>query len=258
MAKGKLFLIGMGLCDETDMSMRSIDLLRGCKSVFAENYTNVMREGTLERLEVKIGRKIITVGRDIVEGEKTILEAAMDGDTALLVPGDPMTATTHSSLIDAARKKGIDTHIVHASSIFTSAAGECGLQIYKFGKTATITYWRENFRPTSFLDIIEANGKIGAHTLCLLDIDVKMGPMKVDDAIGIISEAQKESKKEVVGAGTKLFVLWHAGWPDRKVWAGKLKDWKKKSGSGGPAVIIIPGKMHFAEEESWASFGGKE
>jgi len=257
MEKGKLFLIGMGLCDESDLSVRAMDLLRGCKSVFAENYTNVMREGTLERLQAKIGRKIILLPREMVEGEKEIIDAIMEGDTALLVPGDPMTATTHSSLIESALKNGIDAFAIHSSSIFTAAAGECGLQIYKFGKTATITYWRENFRPTSFLDVIGANQKMLAHTLLLLDIDAKMGPMRVDDAIGIISEAQKEGKKEVVGAETKLFVLWHAGWPDRRVWAGKLKDWKKKSDSPGPAVIIIPGKMHFAEEESWERFGGK-
>lgn len=254
MVAGKLFIIGMGLCDEGDLSVRAMDVLRSCKSVFAEHYTNIMREGTLSRLEGKIGRKITLLPREKVEGERTILDIVADGDTALLVPGDPMTATTHSSLIDSARKKGIHAHVIHASSIFTAAAGECGLQIYKFGKTVTITYWRENFRPTSFLDGIEANLKAGAHTLCLLDIDPKMGPMKVGEALEVIASAQKESGRKVLGDDARIFALWHAGWPDMGIWAGKVGEWKKKNDREGPAVIIVLGKAHFAEEESWEFF----
>ncbi len=251
-----LFLIGMGLCDEGDMPLRAMDVLRGCQRVFAENYTNMMREGTLSRLEEKIGRKIEVLPREIVEGEKEILEAAKGGDAALLVPGDPMTATTHSSLIEAAKKAGVATHIIHASSIFTAAAGECGLQIYKFGKTATITYWRENFRPTSFLDVVSENLKMGAHTLCLLDIDAKMGPMKVSEAVKVIFQAQEEGGKKAISPDTKIFALWHAGWPDMKVWAGKIGGWKKTLDMDGPAAIIIPGKMHFAEEENFDKIAG--
>ena len=250
MAK-RLFLIGLGLCDEGDLPVRAMDLLRGCHTVFAESYTNLMRDGTLSRLEGKIGRKITLLPREMVEGEKEILEAAKKGETALLVPGDPMTATTHSSLLDSARKEGIEARIVHASSIFTAAAGECGLQIYKFGKTATVTYWRENFRPTSFLDVIAENLRMGAHTLCLLDIDPKMGPMKVGKAIETLLSAQEEGGKKVVGADSRIFAVWHAGWPDMKIWAGKMGEWKKRYDAEGPAAIIILGKMHFAEEENY-------
>lgn len=263
-ASGPLFLAGIGLCDESDMSMRALEAVRACRTVFAESYTNTMREGTLRRLEERIGRKIVLLAREEVEGEKKILEACSLGPAALLVPGDPMTATTHSSLVMAARKKGIAVHILHAASIFSAAPGAAGLQVYKMGKTATIAYWRKNYEPASFADVIAENGARGAHTLCLLDIDPKLGAMKPSQALELIEKAQEKRGQEkagfapVLSPSTPLFVLWHVGWPDQKVWAGKRGAYPFAGASAGepagPAVIIIPGKMHFTEEEAFASF----
>ncbi len=263
---GPLFLVGLGLCDETDVPPRSLDALRSCARVYAESYTNLMREGTIKRLEAIIRRPITQLGREEVEGEKEILSSCQKGATALLVPGDPMTATTHESLRQAARAAHIKVRILHASSIFTAAAGASGLHIYKFGKTATITYWRQNFEPTSFLDPVRENLSRGAHSLCLLDIDSQLGPMKPSTALQTIKMAQKkqmdekEAERSVLLPATPLFVLWHVGWPDQKIWAGALKDFPYLPGDAseppGPAVIILPGKMHFAEEESFRQASG--
>ena len=255
---GPLFLVGLGLCDESDMGMRAIEVLCTCRTVFAESYTNLMREGTLRRLGERVGRKIVLLGREEVEEEKKILDACADGPTALLVPGDPMTATTHSSLAAAARKRHIPAHSLHAASIFTAAPGAAGLQIYKMGKTATITYWRKNYEPASFVDIVAENQARGAHTLCLLDIDQKMGPMAPSLAFELIEKAQAKNGLAVLSKSTPLFVLWHVGWPDQKVWAGKRVEYQytvsSKDEPAGPAVILIPGKMHFTEEEAFNLF----
>lgn len=263
---GPLFLVGLGLCDENDISLRGIEVLRTCSFVFAENYTNLMREGTLRRLEERIGRKVVLLEREEVEGEKKILESCEKGATALVVPGDPMTATTHNSLVASARSRRISTHILHASSIFTAAPGAAGLQIYKMGKTATITYWRKNYEPASFVDIIAENQARGAHTLCLLDIDPKLGPMKPSHALELIENAQKKRIEDralgapIISPATPLFVLWHVGWPDQKVWAGTRKEYPFTANSAdsspepmGPAILLIPAKMHFAEEESFSA-----
>ncbi|MDE1797773.1 MAG: diphthine synthase [Candidatus Micrarchaeota archaeon] len=285
---GPLYLAGLGLCDEEDVPPRSLEVLRQCAHIYAESYTNLMREGTMERLEKKIGKPIARLSREDVEGEKTILHSCSDGPTALLAPGDPMTATTHESLRQAARLRGIEVRILHASSIFSAAAGAAGLQIYKFGKTATIPYWREKFEPVSFIDLLSENRARGAHTLCLLDIDAHWGPMKPSVALELLQKAQERKLKDqtlsspLLTPATPLFVLWHVGWPDQKIWAGALKDWPygkeeaitrasaegsasvaghagAASGSSapahhepaGPAVIILPGMMHFSEEESF-------
>jgi len=310
--KNCLYLAGLGLCDETDLPLRTVEALKKCGRVFAENYTNFVREGTFSRLGRMIGKTVQILPREEVEGEKIILNACEEGCVALLVPGDPMSATTHNSLLASARKRGFDVKILHASSIFSAAPGACGLQNYKFGKTATITYWRENFEPTSFLDVISQNKKIGAHTLCLLDVDMKLGPMKPSQAIEILKKAQKKIvdggmkegeiggeeefgekksgigenegglKKEtargggktssgkgkegsgpenektgdgqenspVIDENAKIFVASKIGWKERKIWAGKLKEYRGQN-ENCPAIIIICGKMHFMEEEGW-------
>jgi len=252
--KNTLYLVGLGLCDEQDLPLRSVEALKKCEKIFAENYTNFVREGAFARLEKIIGKKVQILPREDVEGEKIILDACAKGNSALIVPGDPMSATTHNSLLEGAKKREIEVRILHASSIFSAAPGACGLQNYKFGKTATITYWRENFEPTSFLDIIAQNKKIGAHTLCLLDVDMDMGPMKPSQAIGILRKAQKRIAEERKDSSSleneDIFVASTIGWEEQKIWAGKLRDYKKQN-ENCPAIIIFCGKMHFMEKEAW-------
>ena len=139
------------------------------------------------------------------------------------------------------------------------------------GRTATITYWRKNYEPVSFLDVIAENLARGAHTLCLMDIDAQMGCMKPSLALEIIENAQEKRKKEkeeesgtllpVLSSSTPLFVLWHVGWADQRVWAGTGGEYpygpgKKEEEPAGPAVILIPGRMHFSEEEAWQAARG--
>ena len=45
------------------------------------------------------------------------------------------------------------------------------MELYKFGKTLSVTFWSENYKPESFYDYIEQNQNINAHTLMLLDLD---------------------------------------------------------------------------------------
>jgi len=246
-----LFLIGLGLCDEKDLPIRSIDALKTCDAIFMEDYTNLIREDTKERLEKMLSKKIISLSREDVEGERIILESAKKQNTALIVPGDPLSATTHNSLISSAKENSIKTKVFHASSIFSSAPAAAGLQNYKFAKTATITFWRKNFEPDSFIDLIENNQKINAHTLCLLDIDRELGSMRPKKALEILFEAQrrkmerKELGAQIISRDTKIFIVSHVGWEDEKVWTGKISEYNDEL--EGPAVIIIPSKLHFME-----------
>ena len=54
-----------------------------------------------------------------------------------------------------------------------NACGACGLQLYNFGHTVSIPFFREEWRPDSFYDRIAYNAAApwGAmHTLCLLGV----------------------------------------------------------------------------------------
>ena len=63
-----------------------------------------------------------------------------------------------------------------------NAIGCCGLQLYNYGQAVSIcffrgpgTFWPDEaaWRPDSFYEKVQANRRLGLHTLCLLDIKVK-------------------------------------------------------------------------------------
>ncbi len=246
---GKLVLVGLGIADEKGISLSGLEQLKECSRVFAEGYTNLLPEGTLDRLSELISKPITLLSREQVEGEKEILEAASSSSVALVVPGDPMIATTHVSLVLAAKKKGIQTEIIHASSVLSAAIGESGLQAYKFGKTVTLAYWRENYKPMAAYDVIAENLSRGLHTLLLLDIDEKLGPMRPGEAAKLLLEMEKIGKKKILLPETKLVLLQGVGW--RKAIRGylPLRQVSSLSPSGAPAVLVVPGSLHFLEKE---------
>ena len=249
---GSLSLVGIGISDEKGISLAGLEELKACPKIFAESYTNLLPEGTLERLEKLVGKKIELLGREQVEGEKAILDAASSSHTALVVSGDPMIATTHVSLVLSAKKRGIKVRIFHAASILSAAIGESGLQAYKFGKTVTLAYWRENYRPMAAYDVIAENLSRGLHTLLLLDIDEKLGPMKPSDAAKLLLEMEKEGKKGILRPETNAVLISRMSWPNQAVAWLPLSE--ITSGPRlPPAVMIVPGKLHFLEEEFLSS-----
>jgi len=98
-----LYLIGLGLNDEYDITMRGLELVRGCSDVLLEAYTSVLTV-PVERLEALYGRKVTVAERDFVEsGIEPVLERAKTNEIALLVVGDPFGATTHCDVLARAK-----------------------------------------------------------------------------------------------------------------------------------------------------------
>lgn len=252
--QSKLFLVGIGISDELGISLRGLETLKACSKLFAETYTNLIPEGTLPRLEALAGKKIELLAREHVENEKILLESASLQPTALIVAGDPMIATTHISLLLSAKKKKIATEVIHSSSILSAAIGESGLQAYKFGKTVTLAYWRENYKPMAAYDVIAENLSRGLHTLLLLDIDEKLGPMPPTHAASLLLEMEKSGKKKILLPSAKIVLLQGIGWEKSiKQYSPISKIAAQKSSLAAPAVLIIPGKLHFLEEEFLSS-----
>jgi len=167
-----LYLVGLGLGDETDITVKGLEIVRKCQRVYLEHYTSILTVGK-EALEKFYGREVILADRDLVEqGADEILLSAKDSDVAFLVVGDPFGATTHSDLVLRAAAEGIPHRVVHNASIL-NAIGCCGLQLYNFGETVSVVFWTDTWRPQSFYDKIAKNRRHGFHTLCLLDIKVK-------------------------------------------------------------------------------------
>ena len=59
--------------------------------------------------------------------------------------------------------------MLHNASIINAVAAT-GLEIYKFGRTISVPFFEEKWRPASFLMKTVDNFKLGMHTLLLMDI----------------------------------------------------------------------------------------
>ena len=244
-----LVFVGMGIWSEKDISVRGLEELRNCDVVFAEQYTGMMQEGSLERLEATIGKKAVLLQREEVEGEKRILEEAVSKRVALLVPGDPLISTTHISLKLSAERLGIETKVVHSSSIITAAIGECGLQVYKLGKPCTLAIWSKGYEPTSSYDTILDNMQRGLHSVVFLDLKGRC--MEASEAIGQLLSIDKSRQKLT---GMAIVVLSRVGSAEQKITYGKADALLKADLGKPPFILIIPGKLHFMEEEALQRF----
>ena len=166
------YIIGLGLADVKDVTVKGLEIIKRCSRVYLEAYTSVLSCGQTA-LEEFYGRELIIADREMVESfSDTILERADVEDVALLVIGDPFGATTHTDFILRAKEKQIPYQVVHNASII-NAVGCCGLQLYNYGEIVSIPFWTETWKPDSFYEKIKKNRRNGLHTLCLLDIRVK-------------------------------------------------------------------------------------
>lgn len=184
-----LYVVGLGLWDERDITVRGLDAVRGCVRVYLEAYTSIlMSEGYAERLEALYGKPVILAHRETVELEADdMLRDARENDVAFCVVGDPLSATTHTDLILRARSAApspIPVRIIHNASIMTALASS-GLQPYNFGQTISVPFWTDTWRPDSWLPRIAENVSIGNHTLVLGDIKVRE-QSEADMARGIV------------------------------------------------------------------------
>lgn len=238
-----LYIIGIGLHDEKDISLKGIEAAKKCKKVYMELYTCPLKID-IKVFEKIIGKKVKVLERREVEEEDSIIDSAAKTDTAFIAGGDALSATTHIDLAMQCRKKGIGVKIIHGSSIF-SAVAECGLQLYKFGRTVSLPYPKENYFPDSPYENIALNLKAGMHTLLLLDIG-----MKANEAMDVLLALEKRLKGRILTENTKIVVAAHLGAPlGATIKYGKIKDLKEMDFGELPHTIVIPGKLHFAEEE---------
>ncbi len=238
-----LALVGLGIA--YDITHEGLSEAKKCDELYLESYTMPIDEKEISKMEKLIGKKFTRLPRDKVES-RFLLEQAEHKDVCLLVIGDPLSATTHISLIIDAKKARTPVKIIHNSSILSAALGKSGLQPYRFGKTVTLAYWRKNFEPTSPLKLIEENLSLDMHTLLLLDIDPELGPMGAKQALEQIEKMEKKYGKKLFD---NIIILSRVGHPDEKITYGPRAELKKKDLGKPPFCFCIPAKLHPVEEE---------
>jgi diphthine synthase len=237
-----LYLVGLGIWDEGDITLKGIQVCKKSGKVYAELYTSAWG-GDLKKLEKVIGKGIKVVQRsDMEENASRLVKEAKKRDIAILVPGDPLSATTHSGIMDEAMKSNVRVEVVHSSSVFTAVA-ETGLSLYNFGKTITVVAPGKKYRPDSFYETIRENIGKGMHTLLLLDID-----MSVQEGLNVLMEIEGKKQKKVLTDKTDVIVASAIGSPEKLIKYGNVLELAGQD-FPPPAVIIIPGRLNFFERE---------
>ncbi len=245
--------MGLGLYDEKDLSLRGLEEIREVDAVFTELYTSLMPGLSIQKLEELVGKRITVVSRQVLEeeGGQPILREAEVGKVALLVPGDPLIATTHLDLRVRAEKRGIKTRIVHGASIVSAVIGLSGLQNYKYGRSVTIPFPEEGFTSQTPYKVIMENRKMELHTLCFLDIKAeKKRYMTIRDGLEALLTTEKQKRKRVITPDTLVIGIARAGSKEPTVKAGYVEKLMRQNFGDPPHTLIFPGKLHFMEAEA--------
>lgn len=252
-----LYFIGLGLYDAGDISMKGAEALKNVDTIYAEFYTARLFGTNISALEEMLGVEITILTREQVEEENIPLKEAEKKDVAFVSAGDPLIATTHSDLMIEARKKGIETRVIHSSSILSAAPGIAGLQAYKFGKVTTIPFPEENYFPHSPYLAVKENMDSKLHTLVLLDIRAHEDRyMTANQGLEYLLRVESERGENLISGDTLAVVIARAGAEKPVVRADKIEKLLNEDFGGPLHCLMIPGDLHFMEAEAMVVLGG--
>jgi len=259
-----LYLIGLGLGDEKDITVKGLEIVKSCHKVFLENYTSVLGISK-ENLELFYEREVCLADREVCESQaESIYACAKEQNIAFLVVGDPLCATTHSDIILRARSEGVQVRVIHNASVM-GAVASCGLQLYNFGQTVSIPFFTDDWRPDSFYDKIKVNKQAGMHTLCLLDIKVKepdfeqmargkivfLPPRFMSVSVAALQLLEVEAKRQegICTPETMAVGLARLGQATEQIVAGRLRDLAVQDLGEPLHCLIVCGELHPLEME---------
>ncbi|KAJ2824972.1 diphthine synthase [Coemansia sp. 'formosensis'] len=260
-----LYIVGLGLSDERDITMKGLEAVKSSERVYLESYTSILMVDK-ERLENFYGKEVTIAYRETVEScSDEILKDADKVNVSFLVVGDPYGATTHTDLVIRARELGITVKTIHNASIM-NAIGATGLQLYTFGQTISIVFFTESWRPDSFYDRIKENSTIGLHTLCLLDIKVREQTfdnmmrnrpiyeppryMTVNLAVEQLLEVEEARQEKAYTEDTLAVGVSRVGSDDQIIKAGTLKQLLDVDfGKPLHSLVIVGQRLHLLEAE---------
>lgn len=172
----------------------------------------------------------------------------------MLVIGDPLCATTHWDLLTRAKELKIKTEIIHNASVI-NAVGSTGLQVYKFGKTTSIPFFKEKFQPQTPYNIIKENKSIGAHTLVLLDLDpINDKFMSVNEAVEILRDLERQRNEKVFMPNDMVVGVARLGASDQKIVAGTVTQVSQADFGSPVHALVVCGSLHFMEEDALKEF----
>ncbi len=247
-----LTFIGLGLYDETDISLKGLDRCRKADRIYLEEYTSRLMGTSVQALSALYGNTITPVSRDELENNPgALLEQARSGDVVLLTAGDPMVSTTHADLRIRAAAAGVVTGIVHGASIASAVCGLTGLQNYRFGKSCSLPYPEGRWLPVTPVEVIGENLERNLHTLVYLDIRENRY-MTISEAIPLLERMKGDREIR-----TDLYVGVARAGSDRPVVQAGTGPELSQVAFGPPLhVLVVPAELHVVEREYLEAFAG--
>lgn len=254
-----LTFIGIGLFDENDISVKGLEAIRQAEDVYAEFYTSVLTGTTIEKLESFYGCRINLLSREDVEQQPEWLQRAKTRNVVFLTGGDAMVSTTHVDLRMRAHDLGIETRIIHGSSIMSAVPGLTGLQNYRFGKSATIphpySYKEKVIISHTPYDTIKSNFGANLHTLIFLDIDLEKGYMTINRGCELLLEIDNQQAE--LGLADKLAIgVARAGSETPLVKALPILELIEFDFGDPLHILVVPADLHFMEAEALVKLAG--
>ncbi|MBI2572564.1 diphthine synthase [Candidatus Woesearchaeota archaeon] len=244
-----LYLIGIGLENQKDITLKGLEAVKKCSKVYAESYTSLL-QCTFDDLESFYGKKIIVADRAMSEqGDLIIIQEAKHEDVAFLIIGDPFSATTHVELFRLAKEQNVNVKVIHNASILTSI-GIVGLQLYKYGRIASIPFIEDHPQLETPYRLLQQNQYLDMHTLFLLDLTPgKNRFMTVNQALEILEQIESRKKENLIKSTMVVIGCARLGWDNYLIKSGTIEELKKFDFGPPPHCLIIPSKLHFVEQE---------
>ncbi|WP_456482635.1 diphthine synthase [Methanopyrus sp.] len=237
---GELYLVGGGLSGVRDLTLRALEVLASVELILVDTYTSVynVNEADLKPLLNEFGgdpEVRMCSRRDLEERFFDLCEGY--DRVALLSPGDPMAATTHMALVIEAVDRGWEVDIINGVSVFTAAPSKSGLELYRFGRTATIPL---NVRSVYPYDVLESNRRAGLHTLFLLEVGEDGEFVSVADAARYLLEVEREEGRGVLDPSDLAIAVMRLGFEDELVAWGTLEEISDWEAGDPPQALILP------------------
>ena len=267
-----LYVIGLGLGDERDVTMNGLAAIQKCAKVYLEAYTSILGVN-VDKLSTLYGKEVTVCDRNFVEqGVDGLLDESATMDVAFLVVGDAFAATTHADLVLRAVERGVKVKNIYNASIMNAVAGT-GLSLYNFGQAVSICFFTSTWRPDSFYDRIKENRSFGSNTLCLLDIRVKEPTtralckgieeyepprfMTAATAARQMIEVEETRGEGVYGPETMCVAVARVGHDDEKICACTLKEMCGVDMGGPLHSLVLVGNTMDVENAMLAMYAAK-
>ena len=229
-----LYLIGIGLSTEKDITVKGLEIVKNCNKIYLESYTSLL-QCSIEDLEKFYGKKIIN--------------EAKEQNIAFLIIGDVFSATTHMQLFKLAKEKNVNVEVINNASVINSV-GITGLELYKFGKITSIPFIEDHPNLETPYNVYKENLSLGLHTLFLLDLKPEEDKfMTVNEALNVLETIEDRKKEDLINDNLLVIGCARLGSNNYLVKSGKLSEVKEFNFGKPLHCLIIPGKMHFIEEE---------